>query len=394
MDDGSPEVPPMTHHLRTTIRIAVGGTLAAYCWTAAAAQTQAVQAHAAQDQSLPATMGDNDLISIDATTFRVVPGKPNGDVAEQIEKLGARELRSGALVLRNGKKLYVADAPIALDQPAGQGGNAVQVFEERPNRIRIEYVPPKNPKHRQLYDLLQEHAALERLQALFSPFRLPLDVTIRTVGCDGVSNAWYERQGLKPIISLCYEYLQEIMDRTPKDSMPFWLTPQDIMLGQFLYAALHEFGHASFDLYDVPVFGREEDAADQFAAFIMLRFRGERARRLIAGAAYSFKEFVKDYTATPDLTVPLRAFSSNHGSPEERYYNLLCVTYGSDPKEFAEVVERRYLPEMRASKCQYEFQMLRYAFRHEISPHIDMEMATNVLNMDWISRPGRRLRAQ
>jgi hypothetical protein len=184
------------------------------------------------------------------------------------------------------------------------------------------------------------------------------------------------------------------MDRAPKDSLPFGLTPRDVMLGQFLYAALHEFGHASFDLYDVPVFGREEDAADQFATFIMLRFKNERARKLIAGAAQSFKEFVKDYTANPNLTVPLRAFSSNHGSPEQRYYNLLCITYGSDQKEFAEVVKQNYLPETRASRCRYEFQMLRYAFRHEITPHIDMKMAANVLNMDWISRPGPRPRTQ
>jgi len=377
----------MTSHLRTTIRIVVGATFAACCWTAAAAQTQAVQAHAAQEQSLPLTIGDNDLISIDATTFKIVHGKPNGDVAEQIKKLDARELRSGAIVLRHGEKLYVADAPIALDQPAAQGGNAVAIFEQRPNRVRIEYVPPKDPKHQKLYDKLREHHALERLQDLFSPFRLPLDVTIRTIGCDGVSNAWYQRQGLKPIISLCYEYVQEIMDKTPMSSLPVGLTPPDVMMGQFLYAALHEFGHASFDLYDVPVFGREEDAADQFATFIMLQFRNGQAPKLIAAAAYSFNEVVEKYKTNPNVTVPLRAFSSNHGSPEERFYNLLCIAYGSDSKQFAELVEQHYLPETRASKCQYEFQILRYAFRHEITPHIDMKMATDDLNKDWLSRP-------
>jgi hypothetical protein len=404
MVDSSPEDSAMTSHLRTTIRIAAGATLAACCCTAAAAQTQApqtqapqtqaVQAQAAKDQSVPATLGDSDLISIDANTFKIVRGKPNGDIAEEIEKLGARELRAGALVLRNESKLYVADAPIAVDPPAGQGDNAVEVFEEHSNRVHIEYVPPKNPKHQMMYDMLQERDALERLQELFSPFRLPLDVTIRTVGCDGVSNAWYQREGRNPLITLCYEYLQEIMDKTPMGSLPFGLTPHDVMLGQFMYAALHEFGHASFDLYDVPVFGREEDAADQFATFLMLRFKHERARNLIAGATFSFKELVKDYKENANLTVPLRSFSSNHGSPEERYYNLLCITYGSDPKEFAQIVQEHYLPESRASKCQYEFQILRYAFRHEINPHIDMQMAQSVLNMDWISRPGPRPRAQ
>jgi hypothetical protein len=35
---------------------------------------------------------------------------------------------------------------------------------------------------------------------------------------------------------------------------------------------LHETGHAVFDLLEVPVLGREEDAADLFSAYIMLHF--------------------------------------------------------------------------------------------------------------------------
>ena len=57
-----------------------------------------------------------------------------------------------------------------------------------------------------LYELLKEKRALEKLQEIFSPFRLPVELTLRTVGCDGVSNAWYHL----PEVSVCYEYLNEI----------------------------------------------------------------------------------------------------------------------------------------------------------------------------------------
>ena len=37
-----------------------------------------------------------------------------------------------------------------------------------------------------------------------------------------------------------------------------------------MFWTLHETGHAAFDIFQVPLFGREEDAADLFAAYIML----------------------------------------------------------------------------------------------------------------------------
>ena len=47
---------------------------------------------------------------------------------------------------------------------------------------------------------------------------------------------------------------------------------------------LHEAGHALFDLLEVPLLGREEDAADQLAAYYVLQFPKEIKRRLILGA--------------------------------------------------------------------------------------------------------------
>jgi hypothetical protein len=254
---------------------AAGVALASCCWSPTAAQT-------------PDTLANNDSIFIDAATFKIVPGRAKGDASKQIDKLGARELGAGALIFRSGSRIYIVETPrLPLSASTDRKRDTVDVDDERTNRIRIEYVPPKNPEHQELYELLKESHALEILQEILSPFRLPLEVTIKTVGCDGVPNAWYDRQGQQPIISICYEYLHEIRQKMPKDTTPAGFSPHECVAGQLLYAALHEFGHATFDLYDVPVFGREEDAADLFAAYIMLQFRDGQNLRLIGGAAYS-----------------------------------------------------------------------------------------------------------
>jgi hypothetical protein len=57
------------------------------------------------------------------------------------------------------------------------------------NRIRIEYFAPKNTALQPIYEMLKERRTLEKLQEIFSPFRLPIELTLRTGDCEGVSNA-------------------------------------------------------------------------------------------------------------------------------------------------------------------------------------------------------------
>ncbi len=144
-----------------------------------------------------------------------------------------------------------------------------------------------------------------------------------------------------------------------------------------------------FDIFDVPVFGRQEDAADQFATYILLQFGGERAYKLIAGAAYGYHEYIKDLKDKPKVTLPLAAFSSDHGTPEERFYNLLCTAYGYDATLFADLVKER-LPESRAKKCKFEYDDLRFAFRQVFSVHLDYDKVKKVLATDWFSNPTRQ----
>ena len=246
----------------------------------------------------------------------------------------------------------------------------------QPNRIRIEYVAPKSPEHQPIYERLKESRALEKLQEIFGAFRLPIDLTLRIVGCDGVANAWYQRGQ----ISVCYEYLNDIRKNSPQETTKTGISPTDAMVGQFFYVFGHEMGHAMFDLLDVPVFGRSEDAADQFATYMVLQFGKEQARRLILGTAYSYK----NYILNPTVTAPLVAFSDAHSPPPERYYNLLCLAYGADPELFADFVSEGYLPQSRAKGCRREYGELTYAFSKFIVPHLDQHIAREVLQKAWL----------
>ena len=251
-------------------------------------------------------------------------------------------------------------------------------------RIGIEYAESKDPAHRPIYEQLKQARSLERIAELLSPFRLPRPLLLKTAGCDGVSNAWYEEN----VITVCYEYLADILKNAPEGPAPGGTTRQDAILGPVVDVFLHESGHAMFDLFKVPIFGREEDAADTFSAYIVLHFPKDDARRLILGSAYQYKADLQD----PQVTMAIAKFSNVYGTPVQRFYNVLCIAYGADKKLFADVVEKKYLPEDRADGCEEEYEQAAFAFQKLISPHIDKARAKKVLSM-WmreVDAPPRR----
>jgi hypothetical protein len=331
----------------------------------------------AQSQSAPGTLADNDSVFVDGKTFKITPGKAKGDASAQIKKLGARKLGPGAIIFRSGQQLYIVDAPLLLQSsdPSGRENAYVSADEAQPDRIRIEYVPPKNPEHQKLYDTLRERRALEMVQHMLSPFRLPVELRIKTLGCDGLVNSWYNTDNSIPTVHMCYELLQNILRTTPEGAGPAGIMSHDAIVGQFLFWTLHELGHAMFDIFQVPLFGREEDAADQFAGYMMLQYGKDQAHRWIEGAAYSADEFMMN-------SKQMANYASVHGLPQQRFYNLLCLAYGADSRLFADVMET-VLPKRRADNCEYEYQTFDHAFRREIGPYIDLQMAKAVMDTTW-----------
>lgn len=289
-------------------------------------------------------------------------------------------------------KLYIVDAPLLLrasppyPQRGDAGANTAQV-----NRIRIEYEAPKDPKHQMLYEMIQQRQVLEMLQRMLSPFLFPVELTIKTMGCDGLINSWFSYDNSIPTVHMCYELLQDILKTMPAEATPVLrITPHDVVVGQFLFWSLHEVGHAVFHIFEVPLFGREEDAADQFAVYLMLHFGNGQAHRWVEGAAYAAHAFVMDHEINPEVHKRLEKFSSVHGLPEQRFYNGLCLAYGADAALFADVVATGFLPTMRAENCEHEYQTFDHAFKTEIRPHIDRQMAKAVLSMTWFpDQPSR-----
>ena len=249
-------------------------------------------------------------------------------------------------------------------------------------QVSISYVKPVNPEHEPLYALLVERRFLEKVQEILGPFRLPRTLTLTIRGCNGNANARYDGSG----ITLCYEFIEEVWNNAPTETTPEGITPTDAIVGSLSNIFFHEVGHALFDLLQVPVFGREEDAADTMSALVMLFIAKEEGRRIIAGAAYMYKDDLKK-----EVLLKLSEFSDVHSTPQQRFFNLLCIAYGANHDLFSDLVEKGHLPEDRAVECRNEAQLAFFAFNRLIKPHIDKKLADEVHAKQWLPPVNRPL---
>ena len=250
-------------------------------------------------------------------------------------------------------------------------------------RMSVSYVPPKNTAHQPIYEQLQELRFLENLQEFLSPVRLPRMLLVKVEGCGDDANAWYENNE----IIVCYEYIDQLWKTMPAETTAAGVAPVDALVGPLFDTCLHEFAHAIFDMLRVPVFGREEDAADQVSAYIMLHLGKAEARRLIGGVAYAYKTEVDAATAPLGMT----QFADVHGTPAQRYYDMLCIAYGADAQLFGDFVEKGYLPKERAEDCKDEYRQVAHAYEQLIGPHIDPGLAKEVFDKSWLPDPAIRL---
>jgi putative metallopeptidase DUF4344 len=251
--------------------------------------------------------------------------------------------------------------------------------ELRNSQVETAYVEPKDAAFRPIYDRLKKRRVLEQLEQFLAPLRLPAKLKVTIDQC-GAQLAPYQPGGP---VTICYEYIDQIERLAPGGAVflgSAWITTRDdALVGAVTLTVLHEVAHAVFDVLQVPVWGREADAADKVAGFIMLQFGKEVAWRTMTGVAW----FLNQSTGGPVN------FSEPRSAAAQRFYNILCIAYGSDKKTFGFLSPKAsgqtvYLPPGRAEWCEEEFTKLKFAFEHTIAPSIDPELLKRVQAAEWL----------
>jgi hypothetical protein len=249
-----------------------------------------------------------------------------------------------------------------------------------PLGIDVTYVAPIDSKYTVVMERLKARRVLEQLRDFTAPLRLPHAFHLIARECHE-ENAFYSSSEWS--LTLCYELIDEIdRDAPGTDQMKEGVSHEDVVLGEVGFVVLHELGHAAFDMLQVPVFGREEDAADQMAVFLAMQFSPEVARTIVRGDYYFFKN-------QGDPTEWSR-YADEHGTNSQRLYNGLCWAYGADPQLFRDFVDQGLLPKTRAIDCGNEYRQIRDAFTQTVLPFIDEEARKVVQAQDWFKQPNEK----
>ena len=223
-----------------------------------------------------------------------------------------------------------------------------------------------------VHDLLAEHKVLEKAQVFLSPLRLPREITLRTAEC-GASSVPYDAQ--KGIITICYEAVADIQALAKGSSTD----PNDLaslVTGGVVEEVLHRMALAILQVFDIPVWGRQEDAADMLGAFLMMQFDERTANVVLLGAA---QLFVYKTSALGKVD-----YASDVSPPAQRFYNFLCIAVGNDLLDFGGLVEKGLLPKERAQGCRDEYEKVRRAFDMRVMPHVDADLVVKVRATDWL----------
>jgi hypothetical protein len=244
---------------------------------------------------------------------------------------------------------------------------------QNPN-VEIIYKEPRTAAFKPIAERVKQRRVLEQIKVFLAPLRLPRKLTVNVDEC-GARMREYQPQG--PVI-ICYEVIDQIEKVAAKADAN---VRERVLVGAFIQAAFHETAHAVFDILQVPVWGRANDAADRLAAFIMVSFGEDVAMQTILGTADFFRLSGRTWTGSEFAEV---------NSPEaQRFFNYLCIALGGAPKTFDFLVnpkeqDEQLLPDRRAERCQAEFEQVRMAFHLRIMPHVDPDILVKVRAIQWL----------
>mgnify|MGYP001772865060 CR=1 FL=1 len=188
------------------------------------------------------------------------------------------------------------------------------------------------------------------VDALNSKFILPHDIEVVVDEDDRCKNASGYYEQMKKRIVLCYSSIDRLMRLYPDD------VGNSILVKFLLY---HEVAHALIDVYKLPIIGMQEYAADNFAIVMMLN-DGDDIHPLI----WLYDAMREDKYATSSTTTTSSRYWDTHMLFVQRYYDILCLAYGSDPLRY----DRDDLPSERAYRCSHEYSSSLNAWNELLKP--------------------------
>jgi len=131
-----------------------------------------------------------------------------------------------------------------------------------------------------------------------------------------------------------------------------------------LHTLFHELAHALINIYELPIVGKEEDAADSLATFLLIELF-DQGQEIALSAADLF-----DLESYDRQTLESEDFWGEHSLDEQRFYATLCHVYGSNPEHYQALIDDELLSEDHHERCIEEYALLQSSWIKLLQPYL------------------------
>jgi putative metallopeptidase DUF4344 len=263
-----------------------------------------------------------------------------------------------------GDNAAAAEAENAANEKGDGEAEETGATEEgtgEPGIVEAEWEKPHGEENVAGYELLKASETRSLAKSLATAFELPNPLLIKGVNGFG-GGPFYNPEDNS--ITLPYEFpavvFNVIIQSNPEESPKEWGEAAGAV-NSFILA--HEFAHALIHNFELPVLGREEDAADGIATVVLLK---AEEGGLYAIDAAEFWEAFSGRQDPPDLA----EYADNHSFDRQRADNILCWVAGSDEPVLEAFLENEILPEDRLAACPGEWELLKDSAEQVLDPHL------------------------
>ncbi len=230
--------------------------------------------------------------------------------------------------------------------------------------FKIIYGPTQNSNYAGMNKAIKDSQVFENVaNTLNWLLVLQKDFPITFTEC-GFVNAYYTSDTKEIVIC------DELLEQFGQNFAYFVSTEEELdqaITDATYFILYHELGHGLIDIYNLNYSGREEDVVDQLSTVILATAGEDGVRAAVTGANYF-------YLTSSQIDTSSYPFWDTHSLNQQRYYNILCWVYGSDPEKYSDLVGVYGLPEDRAVWCQREYQKMSDFWDIAIYPYLQEEI--------------------
>lgn len=213
--------------------------------------------------------------------------------------------------------------------------------------------------------------------------RLPYDIEIIARECEEI-NTFYKQLSNTGQIVICYEMIDDLFETWElfNEGAPDTQILADYVYDVLYYILYHEVAHTIIDVYDIPITGFREDAADQFAALMILYIYDDETGSHTPGQItmrnvmiyYTYEDqywnvIDEESAKSNNVQTNVKPYVQNHGADMQRLENMLCYAYGADPAYNQDLINDGILADGMAEDCKTGYYQINSSWNTLLERH-------------------------